>query len=112
MSDQIKVVAAESYPLVRTGIERIVIEQEDMKWLGEATSVSHASQICELLKPDILLLVPNLADYDPAESVLRVQSQCPTVKVLILSSCDKRASVQAALNSMQGGGDMCSRVKR
>jgi DNA-binding NarL/FixJ family response regulator len=103
MSGKIGIVTAEGYPLMRTGIERIVIEQEDMKLLGEATSVCHATQLCKSLKPDILLLAPNLADYDPAESVLRVQSACPTVKVLILSFCDKPASARAALNAGADG---------
>ena len=103
MSREIGIVAAEGYPLVRRSISSMVMEQEDMKWLGEATSVCQASEICRSLEPDILLLVPNLADYDPAESVLGVQSACPTVKVLILSSCDKLASVRAALNAGAAG---------
>lgn len=103
MSRQIGIVAADAYPLVRTAIEGIVSKQEDMKWLDEATSVCQAIERCRSLEPDILLLGSNLADYDPAESVLRVQSACPTVKVLILSSCAQLASVRAALNAGADG---------
>lgn len=103
MNSQIGIVVAEAYPIARTAIEQLVTKQQDMKWLGEATSVRQAISLCRSLEPDILLLVPNVADYDPAESILRVQSACPTVKVLILSSCAQLASVRAALNAGADG---------
>lgn len=102
MNRKISIVAADAYPIVRTAISGIVSEQRDMKLLGEATSVCQAIGLCGVLEPDILLLAPNVADYDSAESVLRIQSACPTVKVLILSSCAQQASLRAALN---GGAD-------
>lgn len=102
MSHQIGIVAADAYPLVQTAIEKIVNQQEQMTWLGEATSVWQAIELCQSLKPDILLLASNLPDYEPAESILRVKLAYPTVKVLILSSCTQLASVRAALN---GGAD-------
>ena len=103
MSHQISIVVAEAYPLVRTAIEGIVIKQQGMTWLGEATSVCQAIELCQSLKPEILLLAPNLADYDPAESVLRIQSACPTVKVLVLSFSTEPAAIRAAINAGADG---------
>ena len=99
MSRQIGLVVAEASSLVRTALEHIVIEQQGMTWLGEATSICQAIELGQSLKPEILLLGPNLADYDPAESVLKIQSTCRTSKVLILSSSTEQASVRAAINA-------------
>ena len=103
MSRQIGIVAADAHPLVQTAICGLVSQQENIKWLGEATSVCQAIELCQSVEPDILLLAPNLADYDPPLSILRIQSACPTVKILIFSACTQLASARAALNASADG---------
>ena len=103
MSNQIGIIVAEAYPLVPRGLESILSQVEDIKWLAEATNVSQAIELAQSLKPDVLLLVPNLDDYDPVESILRIQSACPTVKVLMLSASTDSASVRTALNAGVAG---------
>lgn len=103
MSCQIGIVVAEAYPLERTALERIIIEQRDMEWLGEATSIEQVIELCQSLKPKVLLLVPNLVDYDPVESVLRIQAACPKLKVLMLSPSTEQQFVRAALNAGVSG---------
>lgn len=98
MSCQIGIVMADAYPLGQVALEHIVMKEQDMQSLGKATSIEQVIERCQSLKPKLLLLVPNLVDYDPVESVLRIQTACPRLKVLMLSASTEHKFVQAALN--------------
>ena len=99
MASKIGIVVADAYPLGRTALERIVNEQGDMQLLAQATNIEQVIELAQVLQPEVLLLVPNLADYDAIESVLRIQVACPTLRVLMLSASTEQKRVQAALNA-------------
>lgn len=76
---------ADSHPLVRAGLRATLDDSHDLSLVGEATSGHEAWQLCEELRPDILLLDIRLPDMDACEVAGALRDHCPEVRLLILA---------------------------
>ena len=97
--NQIKVLIADDHPLIAAGIRRTIDHVDDMEVVGEARSGSELMHLIERRMPDIVLLDMRMPGVTGVDAILRLHQRCPDVKIVVLSACDDRPTIDAALHA-------------
>lgn len=82
----IRILLADDHPLIRTGLQLTLEQEEDFIIVGEAVNGSEAFQLCQKLSPDILLLDLSMPGPSPSTTVPLILDNCPGVKVIMLTA--------------------------
>ncbi|MGA2012980.1 MAG: response regulator transcription factor [Solirubrobacteraceae bacterium] len=96
-SDGIKILIADDHPLIIAGIRRTIEHCEDMDVVGEAHSGPELMQLVERRRPDIVLMDLRMPGVSGVEAIERIRHRWPQIKTIVLSACDDRAVIDAAL---------------
>jgi DNA-binding NarL/FixJ family response regulator len=100
MTDQrIKVLIADDHPLIIAGIRRGLEQNDDIEIVGEACSGEQLMQLIERRRPTLVLLDMRMPGLSGVECIERMREAWPDVKIVVLSACDDRGSIDAALNA-------------
>jgi DNA-binding NarL/FixJ family response regulator len=92
------VVLADDHVIVRQGIKRL-LEDSDIKVIGEASDGLQAVKLVETLKPDFLICDMNMGAMNGLEVTRRVAKQFPQIKIIILSMFGDDSYVIEALRA-------------
>ncbi len=93
---RIRLIIADDYPVVRTGLREIFEKEPDLEVVGEASNGREVVEKVQELDPDIVLLDLNMPDVDGISAMRRLQEAGNTTKILVLTgSDDKRDYIQA-----------------
>jgi DNA-binding NarL/FixJ family response regulator len=93
----IKVLLADDHPLIIAGVRRTIEHLEDMEIVGEANSGPALMQLVERRAPDIVLMDLLMPGVVGVEAIERIRREWPSVKIVILSACDDRPTIDGAL---------------
>ncbi len=96
---QTKVLLADDHPLIIAGIRRTIEHVDDMEVVGEANSAQELLQLIERRGPDIVLMDLKMPGGQGVETIKQIRSGWPAVKTVVLSACDDRPTIDAALNA-------------
>jgi DNA-binding NarL/FixJ family response regulator len=96
-SSTIKVLLADDHPLIIAGVRRTIEHLEDMEVVGEANSGPALMQLVERRRPDIVLMDLRMPGVEGVEAIERIRQDWPSVKIVILSACDDRPTIDGAL---------------
>ncbi len=99
----IRVVLADDHPVVRTGIRNLLSKSPDIEVVGEASNGSEALQLCEDLKPDVLLLDMEMPGLKGVEVAQRMRGGNTNVRILALSAYDDKQYILELLESGAAG---------
>ncbi len=94
----IRVLLADDFPIVRSGIRNILEKNQQIQVVGEATNGQEALQMAQDLNPNVLVLdmeLPGIGGIDVARQLREI---CPDVRVLALSGHDDRYYIQEVLD--------------
>lgn len=81
----VRVVIADDFEVVRTGLKGILARQQDWTVCGEAADGAEAvSRVLEL-KPDVIILDINMPVLSGVEAAAQIRKLAPATKILILS---------------------------
>lgn len=87
----IEILLVDDHGIVRSGIEYIIQNTEDMKIIGQACNGFEAIKLARELKPEIVLMdisMPGLNGIDASKDIL---TENPEIKILALSAhCNRR----------------------
>jgi RNA polymerase sigma factor (sigma-70 family) len=83
--DLITVLIAEAHIVLRQGLKRFLVQQQDMQVIGEATDGRQVLRRVEALQPHILLLDVRMPDMDGLEVLPKIRARSPRTKILILA---------------------------
>jgi DNA-binding NarL/FixJ family response regulator len=97
--DQIKVLIADDHPLIIAGIRRTIEHVDDMEVVGEARTGAELMQLIERRMPDVLLMDLKMPGTAGVDAVRRIREQWPEVRIVVLSACDDRTTIDAALHA-------------
>lgn len=86
MQKPITVVVADDHDLVRTGIIRMLSDDDGILVIGQASSGQEALMQIKKLAPDVLLLDMNMPQMDGVQVMQKLQQSKNTVKVLAVSA--------------------------
>jgi two-component system response regulator NreC len=99
----IEVVVADDHPVVRSGLRRVLEEQEDLDVVAEAGDLQEALRKVSAYKPDVLLLDLVMPGGPSVEAIPSVHTKSKDTRVVILTMLSDVADVRAALRAGANG---------
>ena len=96
---QIKVLIADDHPLIIAGIRRTIEHVDDMEVVGEARSGTELTQLIGRRQPDVVLMDLKMPGVAGVEAIERIGQHWPQIKTVVLSACDDRGTIDAALHA-------------
>ena len=97
--EQIKVLIADDHPLIIAGIRRTIEHVEDMTVVGEARTGSELMELVHRRVPDVVLMDLKMPGVAGVEAIETIRRQWPRVTLVVLSACDDRPVIDAALRA-------------
>ena len=99
----VRVVVVDDQALFRTGLARLLNEDERIEVVGQAEDGLAALNVVAKLKPDVVLMDLKMPNLDGIEATRRMLASNPQTKVLILTSFDADTSIIQALKAGAAG---------
>jgi two-component system response regulator NreC len=81
----IRILLADDHALVRHGFRMILAAQPDMEIAGEAGNGREAVELCQKLKPDVVVMDVTMPELNGIEATRRLIELSPRTRVLALS---------------------------
>jgi DNA-binding NarL/FixJ family response regulator len=96
-SDQIiRVVLADDHPIVRDGLKKLLMLEEDIAVVGEASDGREVLRVVEETKPHVIILDLRMPNMDGLAALQALQALTQKPKIIILTASeDKNEYVQA-----------------
>ena len=94
---QIKVLIADDHPLIIAGLRRTIERHDDIALVGEARTAAELLELVRLRRPDIVLMDLRMPGMTGVEAIHRIRRDRPEVKIVVLSACDERATIDRML---------------
>jgi two-component system, NarL family, nitrate/nitrite response regulator NarL len=95
----IRVLIADDHPLIIAGVRRTIEQSEDFEVVGEARSGPELRTLVERRSPDIVLLDLRMPGVSGMEHIEEMRERWPDLKMVVLSACDDRPSIEGALQA-------------
>ena len=101
MGDQsiIKVLIVDDHNMVRTGLATLIGGFDDFELVGEAANGREAVELCEQLRPDVVLMDLMMPEMSGSEATEIIRTANEHVQVVALTSFRERKIVQQALKA-------------
>jgi NarL family two-component system response regulator LiaR len=98
-SNPIRVMVVDDHGMVRRGLVAYLEEEPDLELVGEAADGEEAVQLCEQLRPDVILMDLVMPELGGADATRSIRKRWPQVQVIALTSFQDKALVQEALQA-------------
>ena len=101
--EPIRVIIVDDQAIVRSGLGAFLMAFDELHLVGEATDGEEAIQLCELVRPDIVLMDLKMPHMDGISATRSIHQQWPEIKILVLTSFREKEMVQGALEAGAAG---------
>jgi DNA-binding NarL/FixJ family response regulator len=91
---KITVLLADDHTVVRQGLQALLAAEQDIEIVGEADNGRQAVQMAKKFNPDVVVMDIAMPSLNGLEATRQISKECPTTKVLILSSYSDDEYVQ------------------
>jgi serine phosphatase RsbU (regulator of sigma subunit)/DNA-binding NarL/FixJ family response regulator len=98
-TNPVRVIIADDQAIVRSGLGAFVMAYEQLQLVGEARDGEEAIELCELLKPDVVLMDLKMPRMDGIAATRVIRQRWPNIQVLVLTSFKEKEKVQGALEA-------------
>jgi two-component system NarL family response regulator len=95
----IRLLLVDDHELMRQGLRAILDREDDVEVIGEATNGRMAVDLARQLAPDIVVMDVAMKDMNGIEATRQIRAECPSVKVMALSSHSDSRYVNAILEA-------------
>ncbi|GLW06553.1 DNA-binding response regulator [Microtetraspora sp. NBRC 13810] len=95
----IRVLVADDQALVRAGVRMLLQATGEMEVCAEAVDGTQAVRLCELHRPDVVLMDLRMPRMDGLEACRRILAAWPPARVVVLTTFADDANVYAALRA-------------
>ena len=102
-TNRIRLILADDHAVVRTGTRQLLERQPDFDIVGEASDGEEAVQLTHQLQPDVVVMDVRMPKVSGVEATRRIKTECPAVKVLVLTAHDDDEYVFALLQAGANG---------
>lgn len=86
MSRPIRIVVADDHLIIRQGLRLILETQDGFEMVGEAADGAEAINLCDELKPDVVLMDLRMPGMDGLTAIERLRTKQPGIAVVILTT--------------------------
>jgi DNA-binding NarL/FixJ family response regulator len=92
----IRVVIADDHPIVRDGLKKLLMLEDDLEVVGEASDGREVIELVQQIDPDVLLLDLRMPNLDGLSALQALQLANKRTRVIVLTASeDKNEFVQA-----------------
>ena len=95
----IKILIVDDIKILCQGLEAILKQDKELCVLGSAQNGKQAVELCEKLRPDVVLMDMNMPEYDGGYAARQIKQLGYEVKILVLTTFDDEETVQKAISS-------------
>jgi DNA-binding NarL/FixJ family response regulator len=99
MSNEISVLLVDDHALVRKGFRRMIEDDPDIRVVGEASSGLEAVQLCQQLKPQVIVMDMAMPEMDGVQATREILKRMPKTAILILSMYAQENYVRNAFDA-------------
>ncbi len=99
----IRVVIADDIQILRQGLKAILSQDKEIRVTGMASNGKEAFECCKKEQPDVVLMDMRMPEFDGAWGILAIKRAFPKVKILVLTTFDDEATIDAAVGSGADG---------
>ncbi|QWG27005.1 response regulator [Bacillus mycoides] len=85
-NEQIRLCIVDDHSFIRESLHTILDGQEDLQVVGMAEDGERAVELCERLKPDVVLMDLEMPNLDGIHATKMIKEKWPGIRVLILST--------------------------
>lgn len=103
MNEKIKVMLCDDHAILRSGLTRLLGEQDDIEVVGEAENGREAVQKVQELYPDIVLMDIGMPVMNGMEATKQIKKRNPDIKVLVLTMHDNEEYLFQVLQAGASG---------
>lgn len=96
---RIRVLIADDHPIVRAGLQGMLVSQPDFELVGEATTGIEAVALAGQLLPDVVLMDLRMAGMDGVAATAQIRAQHPKMPVLVLTTYESNADILRAIEA-------------
>lgn len=96
-SPTIRVVAVDDHPLVLSGLCLLLASVPDIEVVGNAINGLEAVQLCETLRPNVVLMDLMMPIMDGLEATKQITALFPSIKTIIVTSYDTSTLLEQVL---------------
>ena len=82
----IRVLIVDDHEMVRLGLATFFDTCDDLELVGEAKNGQEAIQLCEVLKPDVILMDVSMPIMDGVTATRLIAKRSPHIRILILTN--------------------------
>ncbi len=94
-----KILLVDDHAVVRSGLSKFLMVNQDLKLVGEASDGAEAVQMVSLHQPDVVLMDLMMPGMDGIAATREIHQKYPHVKVIALTSFSEQNMVQGALQA-------------
>jgi DNA-binding NarL/FixJ family response regulator len=99
MMEPIRVLIADDHPVVRAGLQGMLLGQPDIQVVGEATTGAEAIALSQKLRPNVVLMDLRMPEMDGVSATVHIREQQPETHVLVLTTYDGDADILRAVEA-------------
>lgn len=99
----IRVLLVDDEAMVRVGLRMVLTAEPDVEVVGEAADGAAAEALAREVQPDVVLMDVRMPGVDGLEGARRVLAAVPATRVVMLTTFDEDAYVEAALRAGVSG---------
>lgn len=96
---RIRVMLVDDHTMVRRGLATFLKVFDDLELVGEAAGGEAAVQLCERIRPDVVLMDMVMPEMDGATATRAIRQRFPSVQVIALTSFTEEDLVQRAIQA-------------
>ena len=94
--DPIRILIVDDHDMLRQGLAAFIRTFADLELVGDTSSGIEAIQLCQELKPDVVLMDLVMPEMDGVTTIREIHRSQPEIQIIALSSFSEEKLVKAA----------------